>query len=467
MQRSVVVVGAGPAGMAAAMEAALRGCRVTIIDEARLPGGQVYRQADSSLIGEEYADAAELNRKHRLLEKFDRAMSSLDYRSGCSVYAVFPNGEVHFAEQDHTRVLRPDAIVLATGVRELTIPFPGWTTPGVMFAGGAQAILKSQHVLPGRNAVVAGCGPLPIVVAAQLLRAGGRVAAVASLHPLKSMLHHAGSAWQGRDILLEGARYAWTILRSRVPRLTGFVPVRALGKDHLEAVVLALVDKSGKVVPGTERELACDLLAVNYGFVANSELAAMAGAKMRRDPVAGGWLPVADVYGRTSVPGILVAGDGAGLRGALIAESEGAIVGATAALGHTSGEPDLDSTDLCKAVAQRQRYLKFQAAVRGSLHVPLGVWALATSGTTVCRCENVGVAEILEVLQDGHHSLNAIKRNSRAGMGWCGGRTCLHAIEALAELHAGVVPHEMMTPRPMARPVAFAALARLEKVQSK
>ena len=104
MQRSVVVVGAGPAGMAAAMEAALRGCRVTIIDEARLPGGQVYRQADGSLIGEEYADAAELNRKHRLLEKFDRAMSSLDYRSGCSVYAVFPNGEVHFAEQDHTRL---------------------------------------------------------------------------------------------------------------------------------------------------------------------------------------------------------------------------------------------------------------------------------------------------------------------------------------------------------------------------
>lgn len=456
MQRAVAIVGAGPAGMAAAIAAAGHGCRVTVLDEAARPGGQIYRQADERLKGAEFADAEELERKHRLLERFEAVRPTIDYRAGAAVYAVFPNREVHVESGGRTEVLHPDAVVLATGVRERAIPFPGWTTPGVMYAGGAQAILKAQKVLPGRNAVVAGCGPLPVVVAAQLLRAGGRVAALALLRSPVEMLRHPLGLWHGRAILGEGFRYAATVARAGLPRLTGFVPVRAIGKERLEAVVLMRVADDGRPVPGSEREIACDLLAINYGFVSNVELAAMAGVTMA--PAAtGGWVPARDEHGLTDVAGIYVAGDGAGLRGALVAEAEGTIVGAAAA-GAAAG------TD---ALHNRRRALSFQQAVRATLHVPRQLWALATDDTIVCRCENVTAGELRGALGQGHRSLNAVKRNTRAGMGWCGGRTCLHAVAKLAELHAGIDGAPMMTPRPVVRPVTFAALAGQTKAVAK
>ena len=443
--------------MAAAIEAAARGCDVTVLDESARPGGQIYRQADPRLPGTEFAEPTELARKKRLLRRFDESLPAIDYRANTVVYAAFGNGEIHLQAEDRTEVLRPDAVVLATGVRERAIPFPGWTLPGVMFAGGAQAILKAQRTSPGRVAVVAGCGPLPIVVASQLARAGTKVAALASLRSPLAILRSLSGVWRGRDIMREGVRYGRSLLQAGVPRLTGYVPLRALGSDRLEAVQLGRVDEQGRVVPRTVREIACDLLAVNYGFIANCELAAMAGARMRHDPDGGFWLPETDEEGRTSLPWLFAAGDTAGLRGALVAESEGTIVGAAAASAVRAVAP---SAALSDAVAARRRYGGFALAVRDTLAVPVALWRTATDDTVICRCENVPLSEIRSALERGHHTLNAIKRNVRPGMGWCGGRMCLHSVAVLAELHAGVAPGKMMTPRPMARPVPFVALAK-------
>jgi NADPH-dependent 2,4-dienoyl-CoA reductase/sulfur reductase-like enzyme len=466
VQRSVAVVGAGPAGLAAATEAFACGARVTLLDEAPRPGGQIYRQAHPALGDEQTAEPGERARKHAILVRFETIAKSIDYRPGANVYALFPNGELHVAQDDASEVLRPDAIILATGVREMCIPFPGWTTPGVMFAGGAQAILKSQRILPGRRAVVAGCGPLPIVVAAQLLRAGGTVAALASLRPMREMFGDPRALWHGRRIVYEGLRYGWTLMHAGVPRFPGYVPVRAIGTDRLEAVVLARFDSNGNVINGTHSEIPCDLLAVNYGFAANSELAAMSGADMRFDATGGGWLPVADEFGRTSVRGVFVAGDGAGVRGALVAEAEGSIVGAAAASAPDDVGGEAMRTSLQTLVDRRFRHHAFQRAVRTTLRLPPDLWRLTTDDTVVCRCENVPLREIRAAFAGGHSSLNAVKRNVRAGMGWCGGRTCLRAVAALAELHAGVPAGAIMTPRPMVRPVSFAALATQQKAHS-
>ncbi len=463
MQRSIVVVGAGPAGLAAATEAATRGAHVTLLDEAARPGGQIYRQAHSALGDSEYAEAGERARKHDILARFQSVASRVDYRPDANVYALFGNGELHVAYGAGSEVLRPDAIVLATGVREMAIPFPGWTTPGVMFAGGAQAVLKSQRVLPGKRAVIAGCGPLPIVVAAQLLRAGGDVAALASLRPLREMLGNPRALWQGRQIVYEGLRYLRTIRRAGVAQLSAHVPIRAIGTERLEAVVLARVDAGGHVVPGTEREIACDLLAVNYGFAANSELAAMAGAELRFDADRGGWLPVSDEFGRTSISGLFVAGDGAAVRGALVAEAEGQIVGAAAAVPPESIGDATMTAALRAALGRRQRHQAFQTAAQTTLRVPRGLWNLTTDDTVVCRCENVKLRDIRSALDAGHSSLNAVKRNVRSGMGWCGGRTCLRAVAALSELHAGIAPPVIMTPRPMVRPITFGAVVAQKK----
>jgi NADPH-dependent 2,4-dienoyl-CoA reductase/sulfur reductase-like enzyme len=446
--------------MAAAIEASARGCEVTVLDESARPGGQIYRQADSRLAGSEFAEPTELARKKRLLQRFAAILHAIDYRAHANVYAAYGNGEIHLQVGDGTEVLKPDAVVLATGVRERAIPFPGWTLPGVMLAGGAQAILKAHRTSPGRVAVVAGCGPLPIVVASQLTRAGTRVAALASLRSPLAILRSAGGMWHGRDIMREGARYGLSLLGAGVPRLTGYIPVRALGDRHLEAVQLVRIDEKGQPVPGTTREIACDLLAVNYGFIANCELAAMAGARIRHDPHAGFWLPETDDEGRTSLPWLFAAGDMAGLRGALVAESEGTIVGAAAA---SAARTVAASDERTRAMAVRRRYSRFARVVRETLAVPAVLWRTATDDTVICRCENVLLSDLRSALDGGHHSLNAIKRNVRPGMGWCGGRMCLHSVALLAELHAGVTPGTMMTPRPMARPVSFAALARQKR----
>jgi NADPH-dependent 2,4-dienoyl-CoA reductase/sulfur reductase-like enzyme len=443
--------------MSAAIEAARLGCRVTLVDEASRPGGQIYRQSHPDLSGPDVAEPSELARKTRLLSAYEAVRARIDYRPNTAAYALIDPGEVHLSTGEATEVLAADAVVIATGVREIAAPFPGWTIPGVMYAGGAQSLIKAQRVLPGRRVVVAGAGPLPLVVASQILRAGGSVVAIAPLHPLTVASRHVRGLWRGRDIVLEGLRYLSTVLRARVPRWTGFVPVRALGTEQVEAVVLARLGADGPE-PGTETEIACDAVAVNYGFASNSELVAMAGAKMRYDRLTGGWLPAVDEFGRTSVPAVFVAGDMAALRGALVAEIEGRIVGAAAACDPMSLS-DLPRT-LADGLASRQRLYGFQNAVRATLRTPPALWNLATEDTTICRCENVTLGGLRFALDAGHHVPNAIKRATRVGMGWCGGRTCLPTVTALAEYYAGVAPEQMMTPRPLARPVPLAALAR-------
>ena len=171
-------------------------------------------------------------------------------------------------------------------------------------------------MLAGRRIVVAGVGPLPIVVAAQILRAGGSVAALATLNSLSVAGCQLPALWSGRELVREGLRYLATVIRARVPRLTNHVPVRVNGGEQVESVVLARIDRGGAVMPRSEREIACDVVAVNYGFAANTELAAMAGIAMRHDPPRGGWLPVVDEFGRTSSRESFAAGDAAGCAGA-------------------------------------------------------------------------------------------------------------------------------------------------------
>jgi len=226
----------------------------------------------------------------------------------------------------------------------------------------------------------------------------------------------------GRDIVLEGLRYLATVMRAGVPRLSGFVPVLVHGREQVESVLLARVDRDGSIIPNTEREIACDVVAVNYGFASNSELALMAGVAMRYDRPGGGWVPVVDEFGRTSVPGIFVAGDAAGLRGALVAEAEGRIAGAAAAQCEKIKSAQF-RVGLSQDLAQRERLVAFQSAVQSMLRVPIGLWRLATDDTVVCRCENVTASALRDAFAAGHLTPNTIKRVTRAGMGWCGGRT--------------------------------------------
>ncbi len=460
MRRRVVVVGAGPAGLMAAIEARRRGAEVVLIDEATRPGGQILRQAPERLAVEPIATATELERKNIVLGAFEAIRPDIDYRAETAAYALFPGPELHIAGADRSRILKPDAVVLATGVSERALPFPGWTLPGVLNVGGVQALLKGQGVLPPEPIAIVGAGPLPLVVAAQLVEAGAEVAVVALAEPFRRMLRHPLGLWAGRRLVKQGIRQIRALARARVPVLQGWLPLRAEGEARVEALVLAPTGGDGAAEARRARRLPVGSVALNHGFTANAELALMLGAPSRFDLAGGGWIPETDAFGQGGIEGLFLAGDVAGLRGARIAETEGRIVGAAAA------EASLDaaarirlSRELAADFRTRRAQLRFQHAVRETLLLAPAAWSLAEPETIICRCENVTRGRLQTAFEAGHDSLDAIKRNTRAGMGWCGGRGCLASIAAMA---AGGDPGPETAPmrgRPLARPVTMAALA--------
>lgn len=455
MMPTIAIVGAGPAGLAASVAAVDGGCSVVLIDEAGVPGGQIYRQALPPLKVPTVGTPQEIERKRALLADFERVRSNVDYRRYTTAHSLYPGPELQIAEETFSERLTPDAVILATGVTERSVPLPGWTLPGVYYAGGAQALLKAHGVLVGRRIVVAGVGALPLAVGAQLSKAGVHVVAVALLHPLSGMAWDPIGLWAGRHIVREGLQYKRWLRDAKVPVLEGWAPVRIEGSQRAEAVVIAPVDGEGRHIEDKSRSFEVDAVALNFGFTANSELARMAGAESTYNPVMGGWLPMRDTRGQTSVPNVYVAGDSAGLRGALVAAAEGRIVGAAAASALT-GRP---MPNLGDAERVRKENERFQEALRRTLPLPKGVWDWAEPDTVVCRCECVTRSRIETAVSEGHCSLDGLKRNTRVGMGWCGGRTCLQA--AAAYVHGGDVNAnlEPMRARPVARPVKFGALA--------
>lgn len=459
MTPTIVVVGAGPAGLMATCEAHRRGARVILIDEALRPGGQIYRQPSPLLGRSAIGLETERRRKHAMLERFASIADEIDYRPSTTAYAVYSGPELHIANGERSETLTPEGLILATGVSERAVPFPGWTLPGVLYAGGTQALLKAQHMRAGDNVVVAGTGPLPVALAAQLIEAGARVHSVALLHPLRRMLRKPFSLLAGRAVVREGFEYLKLLKRAGVQTLEGWIPRCAEGKARLESVKLARHDGNGRPSSHRQRHIECDLLAINFGFTANSELVRMAGAELTYDPERGGWLPLVDRFCRTSLTGVFAAGDGAGLGGAWAAAAEGRIAGAAAVLAARNDSLAPLNHELYADLSERDRHTKFQLAVRETLRLPPTVWSWADADTIVCRCEGVRSHRLQQALADGHVTLDAIKRNTRAGMGWCQGRTCLSAIAALIADGRPPASTKAMTPRPLARPVSIAALA--------
>lgn len=452
---TIVIVGAGPAGMSAAIAAVDGGCEVILVDEAGAPGGQIYRQPQAPLRVPKVGTEQEVARKEALLREFERVRGRIQYRPHTTAHSLYAGPELQIADEVASERLHPDAVILATGVSERSVPLPGWTLPGVLYAGGAQALLKAHGVLPGKRIVVAGVGALPLAVGAQLSRAGVEVVAVALMHRLSEMARDPLGLWAGRKIVLEGLQYKRWLREANVPILEGWAPVRIHGGQQAQAIELAPVDRDGTHDLSRTRRFDVDAVALNFGFTANSELARMAGAEASYDAVAGGWLPKADRHGMTSLHRVYVAGDGAGLRGALVAQAEGRIVGAAAASAVTGRE----MADCSREEKLRGANERFQMALRRTLTLPAGVWKWAASDTVICRCECVTRERIETAVAEGHCTLDGLKRNTRVGMGWCGGRTCLQA--AAACIHGGQAGAELepMRARPVARPVKLGSLA--------
>lgn len=295
--RSLAVIGAGPAGLAAALAAAVRGSRVTLIDTGPQAGGQFYRQPAEELgarrpqalhhqwrtwerLRDGLAAQITTGRITHLTDHHVWCVEGLDDRSGFLVHAL------HGPAQEEPSVVRADAVILATGAYEKVLPFPGWTLPGVITAGGAQAMLKGGLVLQGRTAVVAGTGPLLLPVAAGLAAAGAEVAALVESAGAQDVARHARTFAAHPDKLVEGAGYVAELMRRRVRLKTRHTIVAAHGDGVLEAVTVAALDRDGRVAAGSEQVIRCDTLAVGHGLLPHTDLAETLGCRLEGTAVA-------------------------------------------------------------------------------------------------------------------------------------------------------------------------------------
>ncbi|MGW0824474.1 FAD-dependent oxidoreductase [Streptomyces sp. NPDC002845] len=456
----LAVIGAGPAGLAATLAAAGRGVRVTLIDAAAEPGGQFYRQPAAGL-GARRPEAL-----HHQWRTWRRLREGLDGHIGKGRVQHLTDHHVWLVERDFGEVssgftvhallgpaqeepveVHADAVLLATGGYETVLPFPGWTLPGVITAGGAQAMLKGGLVLPGHRVVVAGTGPLLLPVATGLAAAGAEVAAlVESADPRAFVRRTADLAAQPAK-LAEGAQYAAALLRHRIPVKARHTVVAAHGEERVEAVTVAALDAEGRVRSGTERRIVCDALAVGHGMLPHTDLAESLGCRID------GLTVYADDEQRTDVPGVWAAGETTGIGGAGLALAEGHIAGRSVAARLAGTEPDPRAW--AAAARARTKLRRFFVAM-DSCYVPPAHWTeQVTDDTVVCRCEEVPAGAVREAVAElGAGDLRTVKLLTRAGMGWCQGRMCGPAVAGLAgcELGAGR--------RPFARPVPLGVLAR-------
>lgn len=470
----VAIVGAGPAGLTAAVSLADSGAEVVVIDEQAAIGGQIYRQPPHQFVlsrepagpGARLIDRAESH--SRLRVRLGRTVwAILDERDGGA--AQSPCLLVALSGPDGFEALYARRVLLATGAYDLPVAFPGWTLPGVMSAGGLQAMLKSQRLLPGRRFVLAGAHPLLLLLAGQLLAAGAEIAEVAlSQQPPGPLDALAAPMRLGRltGRVAQLARPAAALLKARVPVRFSTVIAGAIGEDRVTGARLARLDDGGSGRSDAERDLACDTIAVGYGFLPSTELARQAGCTIRWQERAGGWIVAHDEWMRTTREAIFAAGEITGVTGA----QQGALEGHLAAIGIQRDLKLIDEKAARRAargplrkLARERRFSRMvqeRFAVSGSM-----LSTLPDGATPICRCEEVTADALRAALGEYPHlgQLNAVKLRTRIGMGPCQGRMCAAPLAREIARARGTPLAELdpFTAQPPAKPVSLAELAQI------
>ncbi len=465
----LVVVGAGPAGLSAAIEASAHGLAVLLADENESPGGQIYRSVDRASdedlarMGPDYAAG------RRLIERFRGA--DLSYARRATVWSLGPPDEetgdgAHALEVGVSlggiaRPIAADRVILATGALQRPFPFPGWTMPGVMAAGAAQILMKSSGLVPSGRTILAGTGPLLYLLASQLLRAGVSVTAVVDTTPVENwrsalphLLGFASSpyALKGLKLLLEVHR------RTRVIR--GVTALEAVGSGQFSAL---------RVHRGNESlHIEGDLLLLHQGIVPNLNLTLAAGCEYVWDERLAAFRPAVDGRGASSVPGVSIAGDAAGIVGAVASARQGELAGLSAALALNrigQGAYEQRRNELARKLA---RALRGRAFIEHRFRPGKRFRVPEDDQTIVCRCEEITAGKLREVAALGVPGPNQMKAFTRCGMGPCQGRLCgLTAAELLAQCR-NVAPGEVgyYRLRPPIKPVTLAELAALPHTEA-
>jgi NADPH-dependent 2,4-dienoyl-CoA reductase/sulfur reductase-like enzyme len=422
-----VIGGAGPAGIRAAQTLVAHGMRPVVIDEAPRWGGQIYRQPPAHFTRTTKAlYGFEAGRAEAVHATMAQLLDRVDYRPDTLVWNA-EGSQLDVLHQQQAATVPYTHAIVATGATDRVLPLPGWTTPGVYTLGGAQVALKFQGCSIGRRVVFLGTGPLLYLIAYQYARAGADVAAVLDTAHLGDQVAALPRLLAQPMLLAKGLYYVGWLRAHGVPLHGGVRPLRVLGDTRVEA--LAWADTRG------EHTLACDAVGLGYALRSETQLADILGCRFRFDPMQRAWLPERDAAGRSSLPGVYLAGDGAGIMGADAAEQAGERA-ALALLSDAGHRLDAASTARASALdAQLARTTRFRAGLERAFPFPVQWAAQAPDDLVVCRCEEVTAGDLRRtVASTGTTEMNRLKALCRVGMGRCQGRMCgVAASEILAQ----------------------------------
>jgi NADPH-dependent 2,4-dienoyl-CoA reductase/sulfur reductase-like enzyme len=457
----LIVIGAGPAGMAAAIEAAGAGLDVVVLDEASAPGGQIYRGVEAAMARPEAAAAlgADYARGAELVAAFQGC--GADYRPDSTVWNVSRDRVVNYTAPKGSREIAARHVLLATGALERPVPLAGWTLPGVMTAGAVQILMKSSGIVLER-VLLAGSGPLLWLVAQQLCVAGTPPVAVVETVPRGRYLAAAPElprAMRASSYLLKGMRMMRAVRAAGVPIQRGATGLAIEGSGRAEALRFESGNRSHRIEAET--------IALHQGVIPNQQISRLIGARHDWDDVQLCFRPRRDRWLRLDVQGFSVAGDGGGIGGALSAEVEGRIaaLGAAEALGRIGAvERDACSLD---ALRDRARELALRPLL-DRLYAPPEEVLRPADDVMICRCEEVSAGQLREAVALGCPGPNQAKSFLRCGMGPCQGRLCGPTVTAIIAAETGRDPGEVgyYRVRPPLKPLTLGELAGLDATEA-
>ena len=428
-QVDVCVIGAGPAGMSAAVRCAEAGANVVVIDEQPVPGGQIYRaqkeqgHPNGSIFGPDYQHGSSI------IKAFNRA--PLTHITRATLWRVDSENCVYWSQNGVANKTVAKQIIIATGATERPFPFVGWTLPGAMTAGACQIMMKTSGLVP-TNAVLVGTGPLIYLLAAQMIDAGSPPKAIVDTQQSSSYveaIRYSGGALKGRKVLFKGLKLLAKIRRAGVKRYTGATDIAAYGEQAVERLTFT--------AQGQPHALNTDTLLSHIGVVPNVQLTRAMGLEHEWDPLQICWRPKVDQYHQSSRQGVFVAGDGSGIGGAMAAQYQGQLAAVSALMSlESDGEMSLtEERDKLRTLIHKEIGVR---PFLDALYTPPKQALTPSDQTIVCRCEEVTAGQIRRQVERGAHGINQIKTYTRCGMGPCQGRYCGTTVAHIIQEEAGI-----------------------------